>query len=220
MPTKIQFSQQEKDLIAASGWILTKQKITEKIYVLFGELYEFQKEAIKNIPILCSTIFKKSGKISKGENYLGLPYIILDHPSIFKRNDLFVIRTMFWWGNFFSITLHLSLTDQSFFAINKLQTLEFLKQNDFFICVNKDEWQHHFENDNYIPATHFSLPQFEKVMEKSFFKVAKRIPVAKVEKAYDFLVDSFKEIIVLINFNCQAGEKDLSPGFPTTGSGL
>lgn len=220
MAAKIQFSQQEKDLIADTGWILTKQNITQKTYDLFGEFYKFQKERIKNIPLLSSGLFKASGKIYKGENYLGLPYIILDHPAIFKKNDLFVIRTMFWWGNFFSITLHISGSHQSAFTNSKLQTLQFLQQKDFFICVNQEEWQHHFENDNYINAKLFSLQEFEKIMEKDFFKVSKKISVAQADNTYDFLTKSFEEIIEIINLNYPTGEKVLSPGFPTTGSGL
>jgi hypothetical protein len=220
MSAKIQFSKQEKELVTSTDWILTKQKITIKIYDLFGGLYKFQQEAIKNIPFFSSNLFTASGKIYKGENYLELPYIILDYPAIFKKNDVFFVRTMFWWGNFISITLHVSGNHTSQFANNKFKTLEFLQQKDFFICVNKDEWQHHFKEDNYICAASFSLQEFEKIMEKEFFKISKKISIAVEESAYDFLVKSFEEIIELVNFNCPAGEKDLSPVFPTTGSGL
>ena len=220
MPAKIQFSQQEKDLVTDSRWILTKQEITKKIYELFGEIYKFQKERIQEIPFLPSSLFAASGKIYKGENYLDLPYIILDHPAIFKKNDLFVVRNMFWWGNFISITLHLSGKHLLEFAKSKLQLLEYLQQKDFFICVNNKQWEHHFENDNYINAKLFSLSQFEKVMEKEFFKAAKKISITQVENAFDFLTKSFEEIIEMININYQAGEKVLLPVSPTTGSDL
>ena len=49
-----------------------------------------------------------SPKISKGENYKGLPWLVLDYPRYFNKEDIFAIRTLFWWGNFFSITLHIS----------------------------------------------------------------------------------------------------------------
>ena len=42
-----------------------------------------------------------SGKISRGENYRGLPYLILDYPAYFSQKDIFAFRTMFWWGHFF-----------------------------------------------------------------------------------------------------------------------
>ena len=29
-------------------------------------------------------------------------------PAVFSKENIFAIRTMFWWGNFFSISLHVS----------------------------------------------------------------------------------------------------------------
>ena len=47
-------------------------------------------------------------KISKGENYKDLPYVMLDYPRCFQKEKTIAIRTFFWWGNFFSINLQLS----------------------------------------------------------------------------------------------------------------
>ena len=47
-----------------------------------------------------------SAKISKGEN-MGLPWVMLDYPRLFGQEDVLAIRTMFWWGHCFSVTLHL-----------------------------------------------------------------------------------------------------------------
>ncbi len=106
---KIQLSKLENELVNNTEWILTKQAIINKVYLLLGELHETYASILNDERYFIS-IFKgtKSGKISKGENYLGLPYAILDYPAIFKKEDVFAIRTMFWWGNFFSITLHVS----------------------------------------------------------------------------------------------------------------
>jgi len=49
-----------------------------------------------------------SPKISRGENYLGLPYLVLDYPRLFRPDAVLAIRTFFWWGHFFSSTLQLS----------------------------------------------------------------------------------------------------------------
>ena len=71
-----------------------------------------------------------------------------EHRSYGK--DIFAIRTMFWWGNFFSITLHLSGIYKTMFAQKIIACYELLKETDFFICVHEEQWQHHFEKDNYI----------------------------------------------------------------------
>jgi hypothetical protein len=75
---------------------------------MFGGINEMMKKELASFDHLFGDIQCLNGKISRGENYQLLPYIILDYPSYFSRNNIFAVRTMFWWGNFFSITLHLS----------------------------------------------------------------------------------------------------------------
>jgi hypothetical protein len=107
--TKIHLSILETELIQNKEWILTKRKIIEKVYLLFGSTHDSYKEILKNEQLLPEPHYKNiTGKISKGENYHGLPYVILDYPALFSKEDIFAVRTMFWWGNFFSISLHLS----------------------------------------------------------------------------------------------------------------
>ncbi len=33
---------------------------------------------------------------------------MLDYPRAFGRDSIFACRTFFWWGRFFSLTLHLA----------------------------------------------------------------------------------------------------------------
>jgi hypothetical protein len=127
---------------------------------------------------------------------------------------------MFWWGNFFSITLHLSGQHKTKFINNNPALLFFLKKNNFFVCVNKEEWQHNFEEENYQAATELQDSEFRKAAKQPFFKVAKKIPLNEWDNAYSFIRNSFKEILELLQINYQDDKKDLSPVFPITGSDL
>ena len=91
-----------------------------------------------------------SGKISRGENYRGLPYLILDFPALFSRKDIFAFRTMFWWGHFFSVALHLQGTylQQHIQAI--FNNFDRLVGNGLFISVAETPWEYHYAADNYI----------------------------------------------------------------------
>ncbi|MEO6218857.1 MAG: hypothetical protein ABIO81_00410, partial [Ginsengibacter sp.] len=139
---KIRLSPYEMELVTNHDWILTKQAILNKVHLLFGAIHQSYKCISNNSEqILPGVDFTKNGKISKGENYIGLPYVILDYPALFKKENVFAIRTMFWWGNFFSITLHIS-------GKNMMQNISIynlianIKETDFFVCVNENEWQH------------------------------------------------------------------------------
>src|SRR4051812_46777397 len=105
---KIQLSATEMELIRNAEVILTKNRILEKVRRLLEEVQEAQLQVIKNNQWQDHPLFQLSPKISKGENYMGLPYLILDHPRIAQPEGLFFIRTMFWWGRFFSSTLQVS----------------------------------------------------------------------------------------------------------------
>jgi hypothetical protein len=77
--TKIQFSQEELDLMHNGQWILTKNRIIEKISAGFGELgIRIRNELRDFYPSIPEEISDSGFKVSRGEKYQGLPYIILD----------------------------------------------------------------------------------------------------------------------------------------------
>src|ERR1700741_5135925 len=108
-PAKVTLSPNELELVNNAGWILTKNAIIGKVYTLFGQLSEGYREELEKHPLLSMEgVDMRSPKISKGEQYEGLPWVILDHPRYFTTTDTFAIRSFFWWGKFCSITLQLS----------------------------------------------------------------------------------------------------------------
>ena len=96
------------ELVQNSEWILAKHSIIKKVYGMFGDLNELINAEPESFNYLFPEKNKnQNGKISKGENYRHLPYVILDYPAFFDKENIFTVRTIFWWGNFFSVTLHL-----------------------------------------------------------------------------------------------------------------
>ena len=199
---KIRLSAKEMELITKADWILTKNEALLKIEGLLASLQLKQKEFLADkafqLPI---EFFNSTPKISKGENYLGLPYRILDYPKIFNQSEIIAIRTMFWWGNFFSITLHLSGTYKSLYEEKIIQAKSLLGQDQFYYCNNKMEWEHHFEESNYflidkIPDNDF----IASVREREFCKLAFKLDLQQTEKAEEILMKKYKILIdILVN---------------------
>src|SRR5580700_4684754 len=100
---KIRLSVEELELVENAEWILTKNRIIDKVQNLFGILAVKMKTELETISLPDEPL-QTNPKISKGENYNGLPYVILDYPRLFSKENVFAIRTMFWWGNYFSVT--------------------------------------------------------------------------------------------------------------------
>lgn len=219
--TKIQLSPQEMELACNSDWILTKHIIIKKVFEMFGDCNEMMKKAAEPFNYLCPGNSRcGNGKISKGENYRQLPYVILDYPAFFGKKSIFAIRIMFWWGNFFSVTLHLSGIHKEKYTAAGTCILSFLQKNDFYICLNNDEWQHSFEPSNYVPALNIGPAGFQQMLNKDFFKISKKMPITEWQQATEFITKTFVEIMELLQLSYPVGKTDLSPVFPKAGSGL
>ena len=88
-------------------------------------------------------------KISRGENYRGLPWVMLDYPRVFGREDVLAIRTMFLWGHGFNITLHLKGRFQNLYLGVIRERRVALGAAGFFVGVHADEWRHEHTGEVY-----------------------------------------------------------------------
>jgi hypothetical protein len=197
---KIRLSPKEQELVNKADWILTKNTILLKVRDLLAGLQETLQEYFRlHGPSLPEEMGLASPKISKGENYKGLPYLILDYPRFFQQENVFAIRTMFWWGNFFSITLHLSGNPKKMFEENIIRAHSSLKEKGFFYCIEDNPWEHHFELSNYVQIQEMTTDDFENsVRERYFVKLAHKIPLAQWEDAPGALFHYFKQFIEMM----------------------
>ena len=200
--TKIRLSPEEIALITRPDWILTKNSVIQKTKQLLAALQTEQQQLLTSCAsLLPEEILTSSPKISKGENYKGLPYLVLDYPRYFTREDAFTIRTFFWWGNFFSVTLHLSGIYKSKYTEKIISSFESLKKKEVSVCINEDQWEHHFETDNYVPIHTLTVPGFEEIISKRIFiKLSKKIPLQQWDDAEKSLLKIFSQLIkTLVN---------------------
>jgi hypothetical protein len=196
--TKIQFSNAEIELLCNKDIILTKNKALQKVKQLLGNLQDECQTYILKRPILAQhEIFSFHPKISKGENYLGLPYLILDYPRSFQQQNIFAIRTMFWWGNFYSTTLHIAGRFKSEFTHRIENAFTPLSNGDYYIGVNPDPWAHHFEESNYARINTLNKEEFLHVCNThEHIKLAVNTSINS-KKIEEKLANSWKDIITL-----------------------
>ncbi|MBI5856295.1 MAG: hypothetical protein HZB42_01490 [Sphingobacteriales bacterium] len=179
--TKIRLSRKEKELAGNKELILTKNKILNKITLQLETLTDKHHQILRSFSgKISDDILSINPKISKGENYNGLPWRVLDHPGIFNKEGICAIRTLFWWGNFFSVTLQLSGVYKEKYESSILTSYSLLQKKKIFCCINTDQWQHHFKKDNYILVNKMGKKGFEEVIrKKDFIKLAKKIQLKK-----------------------------------------
>ncbi|HEX3934359.1 MAG TPA: hypothetical protein VHW43_06740, partial [Puia sp.] len=117
---------------------------------LMGELsggYREIWEAARGIP----GILPGDPKVSRGENYRGLPWVMLDYPRVFGRADVLAIRTFFLWGHGFNVTLHLKGAYQSLYLPVIRSRREELAAAGFHVGVSDDEWRHEHTAEVFRP---------------------------------------------------------------------
>jgi hypothetical protein len=196
--TKILLSEEELNLVQDTHWLLTKNNIIEKAKALFGGLAaSLQDEINSNASKLPEVIHLFSPKVFKGEYYQGLPYVMLDYPRVFTRDDVLAMRTMFWWGNFFSVTLQLKGSYQQQYGEKLLQNKRLLAEKGFYVSVSEDEWRHDFHPDNYVPVE-LNNDKLERAIKGPFIKLAARIPLSHWNDALQLVGEYQLAIIGLL----------------------
>ena len=195
--SQFQLDSKELSIVTDADWILHKNRIIEKVFQLFGTL-QLAMAADPDI-----STFPVEGafapKISKGENYQGLPYVILDYPRLFSRDHIFACRTFFWWGRFFSTTVHLAGMYQEPYRDTLLASQATLAAGGWSVCVQDDPWEHHFEANNFLPITSLPPEHWESIVQKSFVKLARRYELQDWEKIIDKAVAAYAPLLELLN---------------------
>lgn len=196
-PTKIRLSAKEAELISNSEIILTKNSITAKVNQLLGQLASKQQAIAGRL--LKTEFLQVAPKIAKGENYEGLPWQLLDFPRVFGKEDILAIRTMFWWGNFFSTTLHLAGIHQKDAFDNLINAYHQLSNENYFICINTNPWEHHLGQSNYKLIQQTNLQEYKQIIsQNNFVKIVSAIPLMNWDEAEQLLLQHFELFIKII----------------------
>jgi len=194
MENNINFENKEITAMHETELFHTKYIVMDKVAHLFGSSSEAFRKVIDNydLPI---EIAERRARVFRGENYLHLPYVVMDFPALFGKEDIFAFRTMFWWGNFFSFTLQLQGSYLERYGENLKSNLHFLKNKDFYFCVNSTPWQYHYNTDNYISLDELLSEKNQQIenqiKERKFLKLNSRIQISEYGKVSEMWVQSF-----------------------------
>ncbi|MBZ4189867.1 hypothetical protein [Niabella beijingensis] len=198
--TKLSLSPEEHAIVADPEIILTKNGVLQKIRgaldALYGWQLEFLKEKAAWFP---PSLLANSGKVSKGENYNGLPYVVLDYPRNFRQGHIFAVRSMFWWGRQVSTTLHVSGEWQAYFLPRLVAGFELLKTGPYHLSYSGNEWEHDVQGESHLPFTEVTAAQWELLLkEKTFIKITAVAPISQLERAPDLWRNAFRELMELL----------------------
>lgn len=199
MPPPV-FTPQELAALQNTGFFLLKQSATNKILQLFGILSDNMKQLPQHLsfrfPDGCDVL---SGKISKGENYRNLPYMVLDFPRLFKPDDIFACRTLFWWGHGFSFTLLLQGSSLHRYWPAISSNYHLLSGQNYYLSVAQTPWRHEFTPNSYQPCSRFGKAELEQqVFENGFFKIALPLPLEQWSNVPEVGLQCYRQYLQLL----------------------
>ena len=184
--SKIRLSAEELELMKNSQWILTKNGAIEKMVLALANLSEWMKGKLEVVP---PAIFQNAPKISRGEKYQGLPYLVLDFPRNFSRNNILAIRTFFWWGRHCSIALHCRGEHLSLVK----QRLAGFPGAGYHISFEGDEWVHDLTASPHQPLGSQTVPD-----NAGFLRIGRTCEINDWETMEKELQQGFLDPISLI----------------------
>ena len=139
----------EMEVMSNRAFLLTKATVLDKTNILLQQtLDKLTKVVDSGSAEFWPGINQQLSKISRGENYRLLPYQVLDYPAYFDQTNICAFRTMFYWGNFFSSTLHLQGECLDVFREKLIANFKQLLNRDLYIAIGESPWQYHYGQDN------------------------------------------------------------------------
>lgn len=180
----LNFSNEEMQVLVDRKFFELKHSSTAKMVELFGELEVEMRSVFYNADLQVEGLNTSSGKIFRGENYKLFPYVLLDCPRMFNKKSVFAFRTMFWWGNEFTFTLHIQGNAWEQVKPVLIRNFNRLKGSDIYFCVNDSPWQYHLGEDNYLRLdTSMNFDRaFQILHTKDFVKLSRRLPISEYKR--------------------------------------
>lgn len=189
----VELSDEEWKVLSNADFLLTKNAVIQKIMQAFSLLAEQYQDIVKWDASNWKEQVYISPKISKGEQYEGLPYLMLDYPRQFGKENIFAIRSFFWWGHYFSINLLVKGVYQE----KLLPILADTNLQDWSIDQSETPWSHHPDKNKCLLLKSWQNTESKQM---PFLKLFKQLPINEWQKMEVFFLTSFSEIWQAISF--------------------
>jgi hypothetical protein len=196
--TNLFITPEELETILNTDFFVKKESALLKISDCFAGLRDrLSQLAGQNKAFFPPGAVETVGKISRGERYCSLPYLVLDYPAVFARGGSFAFRTIFLWGRYFSFTVLISGEYYSKYR-SRLPAINLLSGKDFYLFTGADPYEHHFEEGNYQPVDKPAL-QADSFKNRDFFKLARKLDLERSGEMQEYGVETYRLFLEAMN---------------------
>ena len=189
------FNNNELKIISDDLFLKKKELIIQKIIKSFNNIsIDLKKEyLLHNVNNYWD--YKLAPKISRGEKYNELPYIVLDYPSYFNKEDICSFRVIFLWANQFSCNLLLKGEPLYEFEKRIKKKHQFLINEGYILNYKKSPWTHEVENDSPYSS---DFMNYSFRTKNAYLKISKSLPLKNLIELPQLSKNMLKDIITVM----------------------
>lgn len=170
----IKLTKHELDFASDTIYPETKQSVITKLQELFDTCAQ---------TFLQNTVYKhytssRQYKITKGEQYKQLPFVVLDYPQITGGEVVFVLRTMFWWGHYISCNMIIQTN-----LLHEKQDLRAIRNlSKTLVLTGENLWEQDLDSKYYMEIQKLTDEELEEWMHsRTFLKLSHKVPLTEHE---------------------------------------
>ena len=183
----VMLSDRELEMVTNAELILTKNRIIQKVMEHFGRVSAaaqlcLAKGLLKDLPEVQAI----GPKISKGEQYQELPWVMLDYPRLFSNQHVLAIRCFFWWGNYVSIVLHLK---GAYVQQHRAALQASVWDAGTLFDTGHDEWNNDLTHPDFQPIAQVPAAVWQ---ERGYLRIATKIPLSEWDHIESLLINQYQ----------------------------
>ena len=172
------WSDHEMQMINTVEVFLHKPAIMKKIELLLNDLNQtLISELATDSRTFPEGIDMIKGQVVRGENHKGFPFVSLDMPQFFTKQDMFTFRTLFWWGHCLVFSLILKGDKLGYYLDNLIQHQHEPAWQQSHIAITPTPWEWSLSTENYIALPTADASHLEKqINEIQYIKLCRFYP--------------------------------------------
>ena len=166
------------DFISDPIYMLMKQKLIRNFYDAMHGMGSWLMQAYYPNS-------KQTFKVTRGENYLDMPYVVLDTPQLSAQHMEHHLRMMLWWGHYVSLQYFVRVDEHT------LSKMTLLKNLPYQVLTTDNLFNNNLEDADFTAIEKISTINFEP---NQLTKICHRVELSELENLEQH-IDEFMQRI-------------------------
>jgi hypothetical protein len=172
-----------------------RSSVQKSVMNLLGDCADLLRTELPQYPWLPSEALESAPKITRGENYQGKPWMVLDYPRVFEKQSVFAFRTMALFGDAVHCTFHISGRFLEHYSLLSEEST-YLNNREILVCKESNPWVHHVDSGSFKPVMELISAPHEM---HGFIKYGMVIPFSDWTSIPEKVSAFFREISLLLH---------------------